>query len=651
MRINSWLLAAMTCTAALAGDDVPGWFREFASTKTPSYSAKVSAVVILRERRITVDEGGRATTIEREVVKVLNREGRNEAVGATRYYTGTGKVRDFHAWMMSPSGAFKKYNKDQILDAAVAPNDVYNDARVRLVSGSDDADPESVFGFESVSEEKSVFTQYDFEFQHHLPALLSRFALTLPAGWRAEARLYNHDNIVADVSGSTWTWELRNLPYLQTEASAPDIASLAPRVAVSYFPAAGAKTGMGRTLENWNDVARWMGELEETQGAPTPGLEAKTHDLVAGAKSEFDRIRAIGEYVQAVHYVSIQTGIGRGGGYQPHPAGEVFMKQYGDCKDKANLMRTMLKVAGIPSYMISIWSGDRTRVREDWPSPQQFNHAIIAIKVSDVTQAPAMAEHPKLGRLLLFDPTDEYTPLGDLPDHEQGSLALIDGVDGGLMRMPVVPPSANRAERVTEMTLAPDGSIQAKMHESSFGQTAASWRRRYHRQSRPDYDKSVERWIGRDVNNAAVSKIEASDQRLNGQFDLAVEFSAERYGQLMQGRLLMFRPSLLPRRDGVYLTEKKRQWPVVLNAQSWKETVKVTLPAGFTVDEMPDHDKLDTLYGSYTAQWAVEKGELLFTHTLEVKEITVPASDYAKVRAFFERVQGVEGAPVVLAKK
>ena len=73
MRINGWLLAAMTCTAALAGDDVPSWFREFASTKTPSYSAKVSAVVILRERRITVDEGGRATTIERAVQQEVQR--------------------------------------------------------------------------------------------------------------------------------------------------------------------------------------------------------------------------------------------------------------------------------------------------------------------------------------------------------------------------------------------------------------------------------------------------------------------------------------------------------------------------------------------------------------------------------------------------
>src|ERR1700682_2858576 len=124
MRINVWWLAAMTCATALAGDDVPGWFREFASTKTPSYSAKVSAVVILRERRVTGGEGGGATTIEREVIKVINREGRHEAVGATHYYTGTGKVRDFHAWMMSPSGAVKKYVKYKILDAAGAPKDV-----------------------------------------------------------------------------------------------------------------------------------------------------------------------------------------------------------------------------------------------------------------------------------------------------------------------------------------------------------------------------------------------------------------------------------------------------------------------------------------------------------------------------------------------
>ena len=45
--------------------------------------------------------------------------------------------------------------------------------------------------------------------------------------------------------------------------------------------------------------------------------------------------------------------------------------------------------------------------------------------------------HPSLGRLLIFDPTDDNTPVGDLPDHEQGSFALlVAGDDGALLRMP-----------------------------------------------------------------------------------------------------------------------------------------------------------------------------------------------------------------------
>ncbi len=47
--------------------------------------------------------------------------------------------------------------------------------------------------------------------------------------------------------------------------------------------------------------------------------------------------------MQNIQYISIQTGLGRGGGYRPHASNEVFAKSYGDCKDKANLMRAMLK--------------------------------------------------------------------------------------------------------------------------------------------------------------------------------------------------------------------------------------------------------------------------------------------------------------------
>jgi hypothetical protein len=35
----------------------------------------------------------------------------------------------------------------------------------------------------------------------------------------------------------------------------------------------------------------------------------------------------------------------------------------------------------------------------------------------------------------------------------------------------------------------------------------------------------------------------------------------------------------------------------------------------------------------------------------EIRDMVAPASDFAKVRDFFDKVAGVEGAPVVLIRK
>src|SRR5216684_2222478 len=149
MRTKAWILAAITCSAAFAGDDVPGWFREFASTKTPAYSGKVPSVVLLDEGRVSVEENGKTVTSARWMVKVLNREGRRDAQASTAYNNDQ-KVKEFRAWLMTPSGDVLKYGKDRILDVALAENDVYNEVRARKVVAGDDAVVGAVFGYESV---------------------------------------------------------------------------------------------------------------------------------------------------------------------------------------------------------------------------------------------------------------------------------------------------------------------------------------------------------------------------------------------------------------------------------------------------------------------------------------------------------------------
>ena len=132
------------------------------------------------------------------------------------------------------------------------------------------------------------------------------------------------------------------------------------------------------------------------------------------------------------------------------------------------------------------------------PSPQQFNHAVIAIPFHQDKKVSSALNHPVLGRLMVFDPTDPETPPGELPDHEQGSFALIvAGERGGLARMPSTTPDANRLERTADVTLGADGSLTASIRERSIGQAAVRERRAFRGHSRTEYDRLIESWVAR----------------------------------------------------------------------------------------------------------------------------------------------------------
>jgi hypothetical protein len=315
-------------------------------------------------------------------------------------------------------------------------------------------------------------------------------------------------------------------------------------------------------------------------------------------------------------------------------------------------MRTMLKTIGIKSYPVVIYSGDPSFVREEWCSPQQFNHCIIGVSVSDGTDAPMVVSHPALGRLLVFDPTDTNTPVGDLPNHEQGSLALVvAGEAGTLLRMPTTRPEANLLKRETEVSLGGDGRIKARVVERAMGHSAVAFRREYRTLQRPQYEKMIEGWITQTATGARVSRIEPADSSDDGRFSLEVEFTAERYGQLMQGRLLVFKPTVVSRRESVPLTAPTRKYPIVVGSRAYDETMTATLPSGFVVDELPSPVKLKALFGKYTASCEVKEGRLVFTRSLVLHAVTVPVEKYAEVREFFEGIRSAEAAPVVLAKK
>src|SRR5260370_32281804 len=117
----------------------------------------------------------------------------------------------------------------------------------------------------------------------------------------------------------------------------------------------------------------------------------------------------------------------------------------------------MLKVAGIKAFYVPV---DHRRGVVDPDDPSLLgDHMITAIEIpADVNdkrlQAVVKARDAK--RYLIFDPTDERTPVGNLGSYLQGGYGLLSaGAPHQAIALPVVSPHAHRPERYAALILAP----------------------------------------------------------------------------------------------------------------------------------------------------------------------------------------------------
>lgn len=644
------IIAFMIVVPATLAKDPPAWLRAAANQSVPSYEKDVPAVVLHEEYNVVMDSSGKLVTTENYAIKALNKEGAAYAVAASYYLVSSGRVREIDAWLIRPNGTTKEYGKKDVTDIIADRNDVYNEGRIKRISATGDMDTGFVFGYTVISEDTPLFYQDIHRFQFRLPTLMSRYSLTLPQGWSATSQTFNHAPIEPRVAGNTYSWELRDLPPIPPEPFSPSVINLAPRIAVNYAPS-GVDASGKRIFGTWVDVSQWATAMYDPQVVVSPEIAAKARDVTKGAVTELDKIRAVGSFVQNLQYISIDIGVGHGNGYKPRASDLVLNRGYGDCKDKANLMKAMLKSLGIDSYPVIIYSGDPTYVQASWVSPSQFNHCIIAVKISDDTKSPPVMDHPDLGRLLIFDATDPYTPVGDLPDYLQGSQALIvAGESGGLYKMPITEPEVDLLERIVRVSLDPSGSLSGTISEKANGQTSSTFRREVRELSVSDYRRAIEGWLTRGSTGAKLLDMASSDNEAKAQFALDIKFESPRYGQIMQNRLMIFKPVVVGRRNAVALTEPKRKNPIELDSVLMRESVEIKLPSGFEVDEMPDAVNLESEFGRYVTNYEVKEGTLHFTRTYQLKRSLIPAEQYDAVKQFFAKMLDAEQSAVVLVR-
>ena len=386
----AFILAAPCVVAG----DAPAWMHAQTNAPLPTHDEKTDAVLLYSETNVTVISADRIKTTVREAYKILRPNGRDHGTVFV-YFNPTRKIKSLHGWCIPAQGKDYEVKDKEAVDRSLGDGgELVDDVKVRVLS-IPAPDPGNIVGYEYEVEEKPFFLQDQWQFQERDPVRETHYSLQLPAGWEFRDFWLNHPEVKATEAGNNlWQWTLSDVKEIRHETRMPPFRGVAGQMIVTFFPPGGkALNGFAA----WDDMGKWYGTLLTGRMEASPEIKQQVATLTAGKNTPVQKMQAIAQFVQHdIRYVAIELGIG---GWQPHPAPDVFSHRYGDCKDKATLMRVMLHEIGIDSYHVVI-NTQRGVVTRETPAHQGFNHAIVAIKVPEGVNDPvlvATTQDTKLG--------------------------------------------------------------------------------------------------------------------------------------------------------------------------------------------------------------------------------------------------------------
>jgi hypothetical protein len=641
-------MAAWLSPLARAADAAPDWLRTAARETLPEYPKETAAVVLLDETQTTVKDSGDIETLRRRAVRILRPEGRDDYGYAGVQFDNQTKVAQFRGWTITAQGKELALTEKDSSETSLSSYEVFSDDRARVMRFPE-AGAGSVVGYEYVQKQRPFIFEDSWFLQDKIPVRRVRFVLQLPPGWEFTTRWFNHGEEMSQDAGNQHVWEVKDLPGIEPEPQMPTWRAVAAWVGIKYFPRDPAMRA--KTTGSWADIGNWYSGLTQTSRNATPQIKQKVAELTSGMTDPVQKMRALTEYVQRqIRYVAIEIGIG---GFQPHPAADVFTHQYGDCKDKATLLSAMLHEIGIESYYVII-DTRRGLVRADYPSTH-FDHAILVIRLSaDIPTAGLFAtlNHPTLGRLLFFDPTNEYVPLGYLPSYLQDSYGLVVTPQGGeLLSLPLGAPSTNRLIRTATLTLSNTGDLAGDVQETRWGDPAAEDRERFQAVQPGRRVEIFENFLGSFLSDFTLTKASISGlDALNANLTLNYGFAARGYAK-NAGDLLILRPRVLGEKGWAILAGKPRKYPIQFDeATRQDDAFDITVPAGYVVEDLPSPTTVECEYGSYKSEIKFSGGVLHYKRSYEIKDLVVPTLKLAQVKDFLDQVAADENSAVALKR-
>jgi tetratricopeptide (TPR) repeat protein len=473
---------------------------------------------------------------------------------------------------------------------------------------------------------RNAFADYFGEtnyLQSEEPRARAEYVLITP---KARAFYFNKPNLpglTEDVTEQgdqrVYRFVARNVPPIDPEPSSPPFGELLGHVHVS-------------TYRSWEEMAAWYWGLVKDQFVADDDIRRRVVDVTRGLKDDRAKVRAIYDYVvQKTRYVALEFGIH---GFKPYSCAQIFARGFGDCKDKATLIVTMLKELGIPATIVIVRTGLRGDFESTPASLAPFDHAIAYVPSLD----------------LYLDGTAEYTGSAELPAMDRGAFSLqINEGHAKLVHLPDAPASESVTSRKLEVIVAADGSAQIDALLTVTGANASGYRQRYH--SDVSRKQRITEDLAGDFAGLEVTTVDAPDID-NVEEKVALHVRAKARNLTRKEGDSMSIP-LGPREHMVhdFAPLSQRRLDIRLPAMTTTENDwTVRLPPGMHVNRVPQASDVRSPFGDVRVEVEQFSSTVHVKTTVRMDRSRISATEYPALRAWCEAADRSLGPRLVLSK-
>lgn len=655
LRLLGLILVGWTGSAlsGLAKDRAPDWVMALAAPPVIPPPDGAPALVLRHEQRLQVVSQADWTETTRYVVRLHADNSEASASYSTVYVSGGDDVARLSAWLVHADGSVKEFGKADWLDQSLLQSTgLYSDYRMKFIAGGVHVQKGDLFACEVVVQRRQQFGDAYWSPGRELPVQSARMSVELPKGWTAASYLRGApaegEPINQVGQGRTaWTWQ--GLPYQPNEEGAPNEPTA--QIELKFRPPPQVVVKGNIPPDEWQALALWAAKIQDASCDQSPLLATTARNLVAGLDTWQAKVEAIARFVQRCPYASVDRNVGLGFGYRPRTATKVVETRWGDCKDKVNLLRALLREIGMVAIPLTVKSGGAPDLRREWPTLMAFDHVIAAIQVPSSRSPAVEISLPGQGTWLLFDPTAEHVPLGELPWNLRNQEGLWCGAGAaGLVRIPSLDETSRWRRRVEGELILGEKEVEGTTATIYHGELANAFRYIVRDLKESELRGNWGEQMNRKLRGTKILDYAHTDNWSQDQVAVKVKWTAKDFGQRMQ-RLWVLRLDLLAQTSLPEIRDKTRRQSYLASPIVDETRLAVTLPVDYEVENLPADKAIDSEFGEYRLHHEVREGKVEYSRTLHVHGGDFSPERFGAYRKFLLEVAKSDQRALTLRKK